>query len=128
MRNNSEVTADRLAKLPQWAIDYFEKKFRSLETIAALRWTDETTADVPPPRTDSTVRNELSRGYAVVGSGMYGRVEPVCSSCMQPIWLHSTKLRALKAHRNQIEQECASQLLKIDKQIESEIACSRTPK
>lgn len=93
---------------------------------AALRWTDP----APPPdvQTPDTF-GELSRGY--VFNAYARRIDVACSSSAShaigqtdrttrswPLALYSTRLRALQALRNAMEQEYAQQLCAIDLLIE----------
>jgi hypothetical protein len=131
----SDPTPEQLAKLPKWAQEHLRKATEPLLLRLALRWTEPVKPDVPPP--DYSARDNLSKGWAVAGSGHYGRVEKACSSsiyhavgnCEKTTTqgsrsLFSSRLLALRAMRNQAELEYARSLLEWDAKIESEI---RTP-
>ena len=100
-------------------------------TAASLRATEGCEPDVMPP----TYGQPLSVGWAVVGCGTSARTEPACSSpCYHAtgyidrtttqlsIRLHSTRIKALKAARREVEKECCAILRRIDKHIEQETA------
>ena len=103
--------------------EYMDK----IETRLALRFTDPVTRDVPIPDFGAP----LSTGFLY---NSYSRkVAPACSSSIshsfgrndktttqEPAELYSTKLRALKAMRNEMEIHFASILRTVDKQIEQE--------
>lgn len=92
-----------------------------LQLVAALRWTEPIAPDVPIPE-----GQKLSTGW-VTG---YNRVDVACSSsifhsygrtdkttCQSPCKLFSTKLRALKALRYEMERRFAGELARVDRQI-----------
>ena len=96
----------------------------------ALRWTEKVEPDVPIPASYS----DLAVGYVGLGgSSDSARVEPSCSSSInhawgrqdktdsqRPIRQHSTRLRALRALRHEVEIACARRLLQIAEMIEKE--------
>lgn len=112
---------------------------QELREARALRWTDPVTPDIPPP--DGGSMRETS-GFAVLGGLQYGRIELAWSSCVvhgtghatsaamrkagssgcqKSISLYSTKLLALRALRNRMEQEAAKLIASVDEMIEQEI-------
>lgn len=98
----------------------------------ALRWTEKVEPDMPVPDSYSA----LAVGYTTLGgSSDSARVEPSCSSSVFHAWgrqdktdtqqgirQHSTRLRALKALRNEVEIACARRLVRIDEMIGKEQA------
>ena len=105
----------------------------NLLTQSALRATSEVKPDVPIPGK----WGELVKGWKPVAStSNSARVEKSCSCAgfhsvgswdgqgksQRPIQQYSTKLLALKALRWEVEQDCASRLRSIDRQIEAEEA------
>lgn len=108
-------------------------ELEAAKTQAALRWTSEIKPDVEPPKATSPI-GVLSTGWMYVGSlSDHPRVEVACSSSIshaigrvdrtqsqQPIAIYSSRLKALKALRHEVEKRCAEQLRKIDKMIEGE--------
>lgn len=99
--------------------------FEELMTRLALRFTDEDCSpDIPPP-----TNNLLSKGFLF--NRHYMSVSKACSShnAHNPVsdektlqqgerWLYSSKLRALKAMRQEMEFEFARLLRAVDKKIE----------
>ena len=100
--------------------------FEELMTRLALRFTDEDCcADIPPP----SAGRPLSKGFLF--NRHYMSVSKACSShnAHNPVsdekilqqgerWLYSSKLRALKAMRQEMEFEFARLLRAVDKKIE----------
>lgn len=100
---------------------------------AALRWTEKVETDVPIPTHDVSF-GTLSKGFLhVAAMGDSPRVELACSSTINHSTgrndktttqgarrLYSTRLLALKALRNEVEQHCAKKLAEIDKDIYEE--------
>lgn len=108
-------------------------EFERLKTALALRFTDAPEGrDVPKPEcgsgaTSGWLGNPHSRTvgphWSEYGSHGTGPVRDsrYCGS-QNGIALHSTKLRALKAMRREVERACAKELRAIDIQIEEEEA------
>jgi hypothetical protein len=100
-------------------------------TESALRYTAGSEADVPHP-TANDAFGAMTTGWAVVGcGGDYARVERACStlryhgiggdkspSQQRPKALHSTKERALRQLRREVELQCSQRLRRIDLMIE----------
>jgi hypothetical protein len=96
----------------------------------ALCWTPKVTPDIPPPEKFDM----LHKGWL----DCHNRVEPACSSTIhhgfshegpnsqQPRSLYSTRLLALKALRNDMEERFARELMRVDTLIAQEQA-SPTP-
>lgn len=104
-----------------------------LRKARAMRFTDKVVEDVPPPSIGVKF-GELTTGFAVVGTGEYARVDVACSSSVNHAIgrtdktssqnakpLYSTRLLALRACRNKVEEYAASRLAAIDLMIEAEI-------
>lgn len=119
----------------------FEQLQQELRLAKALRFTEPVSADVPPPSSNER-GSRLTVGYDYAGAAgtAGGRVEVACSSSnchalgrtdkttsQGSRALYSTKLLALRALRNEIEQGCAARLAAIDKQIEHELALDASP-
>jgi len=100
-----------------------------VNTLAALRWTEEVKPDIPKPDSHSIE----TCGWYYLTSIFYGgdKVETAWSSsgahgtgpsrsCRSQggISLFSTELLALKALRHSVEKECATRLYRIDRMIE----------
>jgi hypothetical protein len=115
-----------------------EELRRQLRLARAFRFTEKVERDVPPPETSSSF-GALTKGFLYNAYHNSWRVEPACSSCVshafgrddktdsqQPCSLYSTRLLALKALRNDAEQQCAKWLAEIDTEIEKETANERT--
>lgn len=95
---------------------------------AALRWTDPAPPpDVMPPEGYA----ELSTGFlfnahssrinvACSGAASHARGQTDRTTSQGARRLYSTRLRALQALRNAVEQECAERLARIDAQIAQE--------
>lgn len=97
----------------------------------ALRFTPHVSKDVGVP-----LYNEgLAKGWSAWGTGSNPRVQISCSSSVyhahgyndktisqRPIEQYSTKLLALRGLRNELEEEFARTLAKVDRQIEEELA------
>ncbi len=97
--------------------------------------TQQVLPDIPAPEAGSLPVSGLATGYVPVGIGgftSYGRVEPACSSThshgtgshtrtrsQKSIALHSTRSRALRALRWEVEQQFIDVLHKIDKEIDA---------
>jgi hypothetical protein len=101
-----------------------------LQIAAAFHRTTAVLPDVPIP----SGWNELSKGWHPWAAGSDPRVEVACSSSIHhatgrtdkttsqlPLQLHSTRLRALRALRFEMEEDFAYRLSKVDEQIEKEI-------
>lgn len=112
---------------------------KELAIAKALRFTDKVKPDVPPPTGGgfSNGSMDLTRGWdahACLSSYNSYRVEKACSSSVHhgtgwektssqwPRHLYSTRLLALRACRNQLEELVARSLAEIDLDIEREIA------
>lgn len=105
----------------------------ALLTVAALRPTADVERDVPPPDAGSSF-GALSTGWDFAGERSdWPRVCEACSSYLYhgidshtktrshgSRHLFSTKLRALRALRREIERQCAERLRKVDRMIEEE--------
>jgi hypothetical protein len=104
-----------------------DETIAGLKLQVALRWTEPVAPDVPPPDGSSA----LTVGWLTC----YNRVEPACSSCVHhgsgtttrtttqgARTLFSTRLRALKALRHEMELRFAAELRQLDAQIETEQA------
>lgn len=117
----------------------FTELQEQLRLAKALRWTEPVSADIEPPK--SITQERLRKGWLyngyIGGYGSSGRVDRACTSCsshsfgnddktttQRPRWLYSTKLRALKAMRHDIENQVAKILANIDEQIEEESTSS----
>lgn len=100
----------------------------------ALRYTDPVTPDLPPPEGGSM---GMTHGFDIYGYGIENKIEPVSSSSTSHYRYHegsrmggsqksrhlfSTRLLALRAARNQVEEAAARRLAEIDAEIEREIA------
>ena len=101
-----------------------------LKTQAALRWTTPVSPDVPPPDGEGLRKGFLFNEY--LGGP---RVDKACSSSVHHSFgiddkttsqgsrhLYSTRLRALRALRYEVEKQCAKMLRQIDAQVEAEEA------
>jgi hypothetical protein len=97
-----------------------------LRIAKAFRFTEKVRPDVLIP-----TGNTLSKGFLYNASNMAWRVVPACSSSVghnfgssdrtttqRGMALYSTRLLALRALRNDAEQQCAKWLADIDKEIE----------
>lgn len=104
-----------------------------LGIAAAFHRTTKVPTDVPPPAPGGA--DGLTKGFMAWSAGTSPRVEPACSSsCFHAfgrtdntdsqgsVCLHSTRLRALRALRFEMEEDFAYRLSKVDQQIEKEIA------
>lgn len=111
------------------------------ETLAQLQRygsfyrTEQVLPDIPAPEAGSLKSGGLVTGYVPIGAGAftsYGRVEPACSSThshgtgshtrtrsQKSIAMHSTRSRALRALRWEVEQQFIDALHKIDKDIDA---------
>lgn len=111
-----------------------EAKIDHWRTVAALRWTEEVTPDVARPtamhgehttgfRARATTYgaevDQFWAGFSVYGTGSNPDNTPSHQVSRGVIKLHSTKIRALKALRNQLEKKAAADMLAIDKAIEA---------
>jgi hypothetical protein len=103
-------------------------------TAAALRSTEGCDPDVMPP-TYAQGYTALSVGWAITGATEYQRIVPACSSVcshsvgrmdkttsQHPKPLFSTRLKALKQARKEVERHCAGILRRIDNDIAQETA------
>lgn len=98
------------------------------ELNKALRWTDEVSPDIPPPKSGYTTgwlafgtTGRVERGWSDSVSHGYGPA-PINSGIprngrQNSCWLFSSPERAMRHIRNRIEQEAAQRLLEIDKRI-----------
>lgn len=99
-------------------------------TLAALRWTTKVEPDVMPPKNE-TPGSVLAKGFVPNPYSM--SIQPACSSSayhsigrqdkitsQRPIKMFSSRLLALYAMRNMVEEEAANRLAKIDDMIEQE--------
>lgn len=102
----------------------------------ALRFTDKVYQDVLPPSHNEGY-GKLNTGFvfnshncsidiACSSSFSHGKGQANKTTSQQAISMFSSRLLALKAMRNEIEQECAKKLAKIDGYIEKEI-CQQQP-
>jgi hypothetical protein len=112
-----------------------QAQFEELKTKLALRFTEAVTKDVPiPPH----ISNELAKGYLFNSYSL--RVEPSCSNSIHHNFggngrtttqggreLYSTRERALRAMRNELEERFANELRRVDIMIEKEINNNLTP-
>ena len=102
-------------------------------TQAALRWTSPVEPDVAPPSPNTGSFAQLSRGFAFNSYSL--RVSPACSSVtshgigshdktttQRSIWLYSSRERALRAMRADLERQFAEKLREVDKMIAAELA------
>jgi len=103
---------------------------QQLRLAKALRFTELVYPDVPIP---DRWNRHLVKGWLYAGSAGSFRVDVACSSCtshafgrddgvtqQEPQALYSSRLLALKAARNALEQQCASWLARLDTEIENE--------
>ena len=111
-----------------------ERLKRELRLKGALRSTEPVSPDVPIPSCRDG--NSLSVGFLPVGEqGDWPRIEPACSSTVHhgigrtdrtstqgARNLYSTRLKALRALRYDVEQCCCTRLAKVDEMIEQEMA------
>lgn len=106
-----------------------EALLRQVRILGALRFTDKVLPDVPHPKNGDY--NALTKGFLFNSHSIC--IAPACSSSTgHNSWnnqatssqgardLYSTRLLALKAMRNEIEQESAKRLADIDAMIEDE--------
>lgn len=113
----------------------FDVILQRVNTLAALRWTEEVKPDVPKP--DSY--NLQTQGWTYTASAYYGgdKVSQAWSTgCSHgpgnskssgsqgAIDLFSTELLALKALRHAVEKECAARLYWVDRLIEKALGDS----
>jgi hypothetical protein len=103
-----------------------KKEIDALKLRVALCWTPEVRPDIPPPEKFDI----LHKGWL----DCHNRVEPACSSTVhhgfshtepnsqQPRSLYSTRLLALRALRNSMEQRFARELMHVDNLIAEEQA------
>ena len=98
---------------------------RQARIRAALHWTDDAdiAPDVPPPSGQGLTTGYMFNAYS-------RRVDVACSSSVfhaigrtdrtttqRPIWLYSTRARALHALRVALERQFAEELAKIDAEL-----------
>jgi hypothetical protein len=96
------------------------RQIEELRMYGALKHTKKVSKDVPPPDSGICI---LSKGWATCGN----RVEPACSSSVYhgigqddkttsqgTRWLYSSKYLALCALRNEVENDAAKELYRID--------------
>lgn len=103
-------------------------------TAAALRWTEVVAPDVARPtatfgkhatgfRAQTTTYgvevNQFWAAHSVFGMGTDPDSTPSYLVSRGSINLHSTKILALKALRNQVEKKAAEDMLAIDKSIDA---------
>jgi hypothetical protein len=118
-----------MAKLNKQQQAEFDALRQALAVALAWRRTEKVERDVPPPEGVGLTRGWDARAW----NGQY-RVDKACSSSVShgDGWerttsqgahsLYSTRERALRAVRYQIEQQCAETLAKIDAEIAKELA------
>lgn len=118
-----------ISKKEQAAID---AKIEALETMLALRFTQDYSPDIPPPTDKGMTKGYIpmsgsGRAYekgvssAVSHARTYSNDDwPKETSSQRPIKMYSTPLLALKALRRRVELEHAKDLHRIDKMIEKE--------
>jgi hypothetical protein len=111
-RLTKKAQAEAAEKAEQWAVFH------------ALRWTDKIEPDIPAPKSGEPP----VRGFLVFA---YGSAVAYFSSCFAH-WsvdcpeirrkggraMYSTKMRAIRAARNEAEQRCALELRRFDRLIE----------
>lgn len=124
----NQPTPEQIARLPKWAQEYIADTKRDSLIQAALRWTGPVQRDLPPP----TESDKISKGWTFYGSVGSKRVEKACSSCFDhgngwekttsqnTLTMFSTKLKALRGMRHEMELEFANLLATVDAQIEQE--------
>lgn len=111
----------------------FDAAIKKARIYGALRWTTKVDPDVPPPVNGSPY-GALSKGFAISGWDDL-RIEKACSSSIgrgigrddkttsqNPMALYSTRIRALRAARNMLENRFAEKLSLLDAAIEDEEA------
>ena len=102
-----------------------QSEFEQLKTALALRFTEKTLPDLAPPKDYGL----LIKGYsfnsysmqvsvACTGSNMHNSNNDDRTTTRGAIHLYSNEMAAWKAMRNQVEDECALRLRRIDVQIE----------
>jgi hypothetical protein len=110
----------------------FKAAIDRAELLAALRWTSLVEKDVPPPQNrmdgysegwDFNSSNQTVRlcwsSCIYHGEGPAPKIgERYKSASQNPMWLFSTKEKALAAMRHEIEKKAATDLLAVDRQIE----------
>lgn len=104
-----------------------QAEVEALKTALAFRFTSNVLPDLQPPTTGSELRkgwlfnvysNQVDPACTSVISHSVGRDDQARSQGCRVLF--STKLRALRALRYAVEQECALKLRQIDVRIESE--------
>lgn len=109
----------------------FDAALEKARILGALRWTEKVLPDIQPPVPCSA--EKLTTGFYAHAHELNYRVSEACSSSIyhgigsttktnsqRPIWLHSTRLRALKAARSEMEKAAAKALAELDKEIAEE--------
>lgn len=109
----------------------FDAAITALRIKGALRWTDEVKPDLDPPKAwgekhtqgwsvnsyDGSVRECWSES-STHGDGVKPTDSKYRSASQGARFLYSTKLRALKAARHELEKQFARKLAEIDAKIE----------
>lgn len=107
--------------------------------LAALRWTEPVSKDLPPPSHSwkpGSTESRYTEGWAFNdynktvyqawsesishGTGPYPSDSRYRSASQRPLSMFSTKLLALKALRHAVEKIAAADLMEIDRQIAAE--------
>ena len=112
-----------MARLTKKQLAEQRDREREARIQAALHWTPAPDGpDVPIPTDWQGLSTGWLVGYDGVAPGCsstvhhsYGRTDRTDSQNPRP--LYSTKLRALRALRSQVERRCAEQLATVDAQI-----------
>ena len=105
-----------------------DERISRVNTLAALRWTEEVKPDIPKPDSYSVETTGWSYSTSIFyggdrvetawsSSGAHGTGSRSCGS-QGGVGLFSTELLALKALRHSVEKECATRLYRIDRMIE----------
>lgn len=125
----TSAATDNEQRLPKWARERLEAYRRSIRLAQALRFTEDVTPDIAPPK---SYNGDLSTGYGY--NAFNDTIAPCCSSVsshgwnshdktttQRPIFMYSTRVRALRALRREVEIQCAKRLADIDAKIEKEL-------
>lgn len=125
--DNKQVEQDKVNKLPKWAQQYVADLQYDCRIAAAFHRTQPVEKDVDIPERSY----DLAKGWLF--NSYNASVSKACSSAVHhcphddekttsqmPRRLFSTKLRALRALRYEVEKESAEKLAKIDLMIEEE--------
>jgi hypothetical protein len=108
----------------------FDAAIKAVFVARALNWTELVKPDMGLPETHEDLLGFVPHSYS--GTVAYARSSrvshatsdgdfPKKTTSQNPIFMHSTKLRALRALRHLVELECANKLAKIDMQIAAEL-------